>query len=108
LAAAFALGAYVVLAPVGHKTAVATCVLSSLILPYKNLEFIWRRLLLLPPLRTRKGLIWAYIYIYSHGIHLTVTSFNTVGDNEARRFFSNMHQYMMNVLYSGRILIPSL
>lgn len=62
LAAAFALGAYVVLAPVAHKTAAATCVLTSLVLLYPNVEFIWRRRLLLPPLRTRKGLIWAWVY----------------------------------------------
>ena len=60
LAAAFALGAYVVLAPVAHKTAVATCVLPCLVVLYKNVELISRRLLLLPPLRTRKGLIWAW------------------------------------------------
>jgi len=62
LTAAFALGAYVVLAPVAHKSAVTTCVLSSLVLLYMNVEFIWRRLLLLPTLRTRKGLIWAWVY----------------------------------------------
>jgi hypothetical protein len=61
LAAAFALGAYVVLAPVAHKTAVATCVPVSLVPLYKNLEFIWRIHFLLPPLRTRKGLIWAWV-----------------------------------------------
>jgi hypothetical protein len=61
LAAAFALGAYVVLAPVSHKTAVATCVLTSLVLLYtNNVEFIFIRLLLLQPLRTRKGFIWAW------------------------------------------------
>jgi hypothetical protein len=62
LAAAFALGAYVVLAPVSHKTAVATCVLSSLVLLYLKLEFSLRGLLLLPPLRIRKGLIWAWVF----------------------------------------------
>jgi len=62
LVAAFALGAYVVLAPVSHKTAIAMCVLSSLVLLYRSLEFILRCLLLLPPLRTRKGLIWAWVF----------------------------------------------
>ncbi|CAN6373329.1 unnamed protein product [Urochloa humidicola] len=62
LIAAFALGAYVVLAPVAHKTAVATCVLSSLGLLYNHLEFIGRRLVLLPPLCRRKGRIWAPLY----------------------------------------------
>jgi hypothetical protein len=62
LAAAFALGAYVVLAPVAHKTAVATCALTSLVLLYRKLEFIGKRLLLLLPLRTRMGIIWACVY----------------------------------------------
>jgi hypothetical protein len=61
LAAAFALGAYVVLAPVAHKTAVTTCVLNSLVLLYRRVEHFGRLLLLLPPLRTRKGLIWTAI-----------------------------------------------
>lgn len=38
VAAAFALGAYAMLAPVSHKTAVTVCVLSSLVLVYDNLE----------------------------------------------------------------------
>jgi hypothetical protein len=59
LAAAFALGAYVVLTPVTHKTAVATCVLTFLVLLYMKLDLIWTRRLLLPPLCMRKGLIWA-------------------------------------------------
>jgi hypothetical protein len=62
LTAAFALGAYVVLAPVARNTAVATCVLASLGLLYKQLEFIWRRILLLPALRTRQGLIVAWVF----------------------------------------------
>jgi hypothetical protein len=66
LAAAFTLCAYVVLTPVAHKTAVTTCVLSSLVLLYKSVEFIWRHLLLLPPLRTRMALIWTAI-VYSGG-----------------------------------------
>lgn len=62
LATAFALGAYVVLAPVAQKTAVFTCVLTFVVTVYTNVELIWRRLLLLPPLCRRKGLIWALRY----------------------------------------------
>jgi hypothetical protein len=47
----------VVLAPVSNKTAIDTCVLSSLILLYRKLEYIGKRLYLLPALRTRMGLI---------------------------------------------------
>lgn len=38
LVTAFALGIYTMLAPVAHKTAVAVCVLSSLILLYQSLQ----------------------------------------------------------------------
>jgi hypothetical protein len=62
LTAAFALAAYVVLAPVAQKAAVATCVLASLVVPYKSLVFIGKRLLLLSPLQTRKGFICTWVY----------------------------------------------
>ena len=61
LAAAFALAAYVVLAPVTHRTAFGTCLVTCLVLLYNQVEFISVRLLLLPPLRTRKGLIRALV-----------------------------------------------
>ncbi|XP_047094647.1 putative ankyrin repeat protein RF_0381 [Lolium rigidum] len=62
LASTFALGAYVVLAPVAHRTAVATGVLSCLVLLYDNLDFVWRRLLLLAAARKRKGPISALLW----------------------------------------------
>jgi len=62
LAAAFALAAYVVLAPVAQNTAHGIAILTCLVLLYNQLEFISTRLLLLPPLCTRKGLIQACLF----------------------------------------------
>ena len=61
LVAAFALAAYVVLAPVAQNTAHGIAILTCLVLLYNQLEFIFVRLRLLPPLRTRKGLIRALV-----------------------------------------------
>ena len=61
LAAAFALAAYVVLAPVTLGTAIVTCLITFAIPLYNQGVFIGVRLLLLPPLRTRKGLIRALV-----------------------------------------------
>ncbi|CAM0870691.1 unnamed protein product [Alopecurus aequalis] len=58
LTAAFALGVYMVLAPVAYKTAVAICVLSPFVLLWKNVDYWKRWLLLVGPLRARKGLWW--------------------------------------------------
>ncbi|CAD6256995.1 unnamed protein product [Miscanthus lutarioriparius] len=62
LTAAFALAAYVVLAPVAPSTALYLFIITFVILLYNQLEFILARLLLLKPLRTRKGVIWALAY----------------------------------------------
>ncbi|XP_066338122.1 ankyrin repeat-containing protein At5g02620-like isoform X2 [Miscanthus floridulus] len=62
LTAAFALAAYVVLAPVAPSTALYLFLITFLILLYNQLEFISARLLLLKPLRTRKGVIRALAY----------------------------------------------
>jgi len=62
LAAAFALAAYVVLAPVAQNTAHGIAILTCLVLLYNQLEFISTRLVLLPPLCTRKGLIQACLF----------------------------------------------
>ena len=62
LAAAFALAAYVVLAPVAQNTAHGIAILTCLVLLYNQLEFISTRLLLLPTLCTRKGLIQACLF----------------------------------------------
>jgi cytochrome bd-type quinol oxidase subunit 2 len=61
LAAAFALAAYVVLAPMARNTAQGIPVLTCLVLLYNQLEFIHTRLILLKPLHKRKGLIRACI-----------------------------------------------
>ncbi|CAL4979043.1 unnamed protein product [Urochloa decumbens] len=101
LIAAFALGAYVVLAPVAHKTAVATCVLSSLGLLYNHLEFIGRHLLLLPLLCQRKGRIrgsvhsaaiiivttlleyWPLIFIFGWAAHASTPKTESVAQAPA-------------------------
>jgi hypothetical protein len=62
LAAAFALAAYVVLAPVAQNAAHGIPVLTCLVLLYNQLEFIGTRLILLKPLCTRKELIHACVF----------------------------------------------
>lgn len=59
LVAAFANGAYMVLAPVAHKTAIAVCALCSLVVLYRNMEFMMRYAVFIGPLCKRNGLIWA-------------------------------------------------
>jgi len=61
LVAAFALAAYVVLSPVTLGTAIITCLLTFAILLYNQVDLIAVRVLLLPPLRMRKGLIRALV-----------------------------------------------
>ncbi|KAL6846402.1 hypothetical protein ACP4OV_023850 [Aristida adscensionis] len=57
LTAAFALGVYMVLAPVAHNTAIAICVISPIVLLSGNLEYWWRWTVLVRPLCTRKGVV---------------------------------------------------
>ncbi|KAF7087309.1 hypothetical protein CFC21_090510 [Triticum aestivum] len=61
LVVAFAIGIYMMLAPVAHKTAVAVCVLSSLALFYQNLDFIVKNIVLIGPLCMRKGIAYTFI-----------------------------------------------
>ncbi|KAI5021180.1 hypothetical protein ZWY2020_055025 [Hordeum vulgare] len=56
MAAAFALGVYMVLAPVAHATAILICVLSPLVVLYRNLEFLLKLGVLAQPLYVRMGL----------------------------------------------------
>ncbi|KAI5021175.1 hypothetical protein ZWY2020_055020 [Hordeum vulgare] len=56
LAAAFALGVYMVLAPVAHDTAIAVCAFTPLAVLYKNAEFLVKLGILARPLRLRVGL----------------------------------------------------
>lgn len=57
LTTAFAIGVYMVLAPVAHTTAVAICVLSPLVVIYKNLESWMKHAIVLRMLRKRMGLV---------------------------------------------------
>ncbi|XP_048562486.1 ankyrin repeat-containing protein At5g02620-like isoform X1 [Triticum urartu] len=56
LAAAFALGVYMVLAPVAHDTAIAVCAFTPLAVLYRNSEFLVKLGILARPLRLRVGL----------------------------------------------------
>ncbi|XP_037432819.1 protein ACCELERATED CELL DEATH 6-like [Triticum dicoccoides] len=56
LSAAFALGVYMVLAPVAHATAIAICVLSPLVVLYRNWEFLLKVGILARPICVRTGL----------------------------------------------------
>jgi hypothetical protein len=58
LVVAFAIGTYMLLAPVAHKIAVAVCVLSSLVLLYQNLEFIIKEILMVVPSFVRRGVVF--------------------------------------------------
>lgn len=60
MAAAFALGTYMMLAPVAHKSAVAVCVMSSLILLYQSLEMAIKNSVLVPPVCRRKRIVWTF------------------------------------------------
>lgn len=59
LTAAFALGAYMVLAPVAYRTAIAICVMSPLVVLYGLVEFWLKWALLARPLCIRMGTIRA-------------------------------------------------
>ncbi|KAF6992937.1 hypothetical protein CFC21_009891 [Triticum aestivum] len=55
LSAAFALGVYMVLAPVAHATAIVICVLSPLVVLYRNFEILLKLGILARPLYVRMG-----------------------------------------------------
>uniref|UniRef100_A0ACD5TUA7 Uncharacterized protein n=1 Tax=Avena sativa TaxID=4498 RepID=A0ACD5TUA7_AVESA len=61
--AAFALGLYMVLAPVAHKSAVAICVISPLVILFNKTEFWLKWALLARPLCTRIGLIRTLVLV---------------------------------------------
>jgi hypothetical protein len=65
LVAAFAFGAYMMLAPVAHKAAITVCVLSSLVLLYSNLEVAVKNAIVTP------AIIYRSLGI-SHNIVLTL------------------------------------
>lgn len=58
LTAAFALGVYMVLAPVAYKAAVAVCAVSPFALLWKNVDYWKRWLRFAGPFWVRKGLFW--------------------------------------------------
>uniref|UniRef100_A0A0E0JJ26 PGG domain-containing protein n=1 Tax=Oryza punctata TaxID=4537 RepID=A0A0E0JJ26_ORYPU len=57
LVAAFALGTYVVLAPIAHKTAVGICVISPVVVIYRSVGRFQRMYALAGPLYTRAGIV---------------------------------------------------
>lgn len=61
LTAAFALGVYVVLAPVAHKTAVAICMITVLIVVCRISNYCLKWFLLARPLWKRKGAVKAVV-----------------------------------------------
>jgi hypothetical protein len=62
--AAFALGVFVVLSPVAHKTAIAICVMSPLVVLCNRAELLLKLLVVVPSFWVRKGLLWTtYKYI---------------------------------------------
>jgi hypothetical protein len=63
LSAAFALGVYMVLAPVAHATGIAICVLSPLVVLYRSLEFLVQLSILARPLYTRMGPIRTFMWL---------------------------------------------
>ncbi|KAL5200903.1 hypothetical protein ABZP36_035257 [Zizania latifolia] len=58
LSATFAVGVYMVLAPVAPKTAITICILSPLVVLCKDLDFWIKWAILAKPLYNRMGLLW--------------------------------------------------
>ncbi|KAF7087303.1 hypothetical protein CFC21_090502 [Triticum aestivum] len=63
LTTAFALGSYMMLAPVAHKIAIAVCVMSFLVLVYQNLDPTIKNCVLVSPLLRRKGICYRIVTI---------------------------------------------
>jgi hypothetical protein len=63
LVAAFAIGTYMLLAPVSQKTAVAVCVLSSLLLLYQRFEWIIKQIVLISPFCARRGIVFTFRWL---------------------------------------------
>ncbi|XP_048551904.1 ankyrin-3-like [Triticum urartu] len=60
LVAAFALGTYMLLAPVAHKTAIAVCAMSFLIYLYQNVQLAEICSLLIAPCCRRVRIVWTF------------------------------------------------
>ncbi|TVU51434.1 hypothetical protein EJB05_02865, partial [Eragrostis curvula] len=69
LTTAFALGVYMVLAPVARSTAILICAITPLVLLYKNVQSLWQIALVCKPLCARRGFwvslfytVWALLF----------------------------------------------
>nr|QNQ73369.1 Lr14a [Triticum aestivum] len=74
LSLAFALGVYMVLAPVARSTAVAVCVITPAVLLSANMEFIMKFFILAPPLCTRIGLYLAMVKLVKMHIFIGISA----------------------------------
>ena len=63
LTTAFALGSYMMLAPVAPKIAIAICVMSFLVLVYQNLDPTIKNCVIVSPLWRRKGICYRIVTI---------------------------------------------
>ncbi|KAL5200990.1 hypothetical protein ABZP36_035344 [Zizania latifolia] len=71
LSATFAVGVYMVLAPVAPKTAIAICVLSPLVVLCKEREYWIKWAILVKPLYNRMGLLWTMQNLSRRLINIT-------------------------------------
>jgi hypothetical protein len=74
LSIAFALGVYMVLAPVARNTAVAISVISPVIIVSKDLRFLVKVVILARPLLIRKGLIPGTLLLLRMSVKTMVTA----------------------------------
>lgn len=78
LTAAFALGVYMVLAPVARSTAIAICAISPLVLLFRNTQGLWGLLLVSESLYHRRGLwvwLWSTFWKIFFALHLQLWPF---------------------------------
>uniref|UniRef100_A0A8I6WZV5 PGG domain-containing protein n=2 Tax=Hordeum vulgare subsp. vulgare TaxID=112509 RepID=A0A8I6WZV5_HORVV len=62
---AFALGVYMVLAPVSRETTIAICVFTPLVLIYRNAEHLHKMVITWSPIYVRRGFMfacWSFIW----------------------------------------------
>ncbi|KAM0893249.1 hypothetical protein ACQ4PT_025233 [Festuca glaucescens] len=73
MSAAFALGVYMVLAPVARRTAVAVCAIIPLVVLSTSAEYLWKWILLARPLCIRKGLFRGMVLFLYGGFPIAFT-----------------------------------
>lgn len=56
---AFALGVYMVLAPVGRNTTITICIFTALVLIYRNAEYVHKMVVTWSPIYVRRGFMFA-------------------------------------------------